>query len=142
MVNPCFGRISASPDQPRGFTLIELLLVMTLLALLATIATTTHRNSARKARETVLRHNLQQVRLTLDQYNNDKGHYPTSLQVLVDEGYLREIPRDPITKSRDSWQIIFLENYGDEDSSYEPGVFDIRSASEGQALDGTFYYEW
>ena len=128
--------------QDRGFTLIEMLLVITLLGLLATIATSTHRNSSRKARETVLKHNLQQMRLTLDRYNNDKGRYPDSLQSLIDEGYLREIPEDPITKTSDSWQEIFETDYGDEDSSYEPGVYDVRSGSEETAINGTYYYEW
>lgn len=128
--------------QHRGFTLIEMILVITLLALLAALATSTHRNSARKARETVLRNNLTQIRQTLDQYNVDKGYYPESLDILVEEGYLRELPLDPITKTSDTWQEIYLENYDDEDSNYEPGVFDIRSGSQETAIDGTFYYEW
>ena len=125
-----------------AFTLLETILVVTLLGLLATIAVSTHKNSARKARETVLRHNLQNVRMALDQYNNDKGHYPEDLEVIKAEGYLREIPLDPITKSRDTWQIIYEQDYGDEDSNYVPGVFDVKSASEEVALDGTYYYEW
>lgn len=126
----------------RGFTLIETILVITLLALLAALATSTHRNSARKARETVLRNNLTQLRQTLDQYNVDKGNYPESLEILVEEGYLRELPMDPITKSADTWEVIYLQNYDDEDSNYEPGVFDVRSGSQETAIDGTFYYEW
>ncbi len=128
--------------RQRGFTLIEILVAITLLALLATIVTSTHRNTARKGRETVLRNNLVQIRMTLDQYNNDKGYYPPSLQTLVDEGYLREIPMDPITKSRETWQIVYDQDYQDEDSSYEIGIFDIHSASEEEALDGTYYHEW
>ena len=127
---------------PRAFSLLEIMVVVTLLGLLATIVTSTHRNSARKARETVLRHNLQQIRMTLDQYNNDRGRYPDSLEVLQAEGYLREIPVDPITKSSDSWQVIYEEDTSDEDSNYQPGVYDVRSGSEEVALDGTFYYEW
>jgi general secretion pathway protein G len=126
----------------RAFTLIETLIVVTLLAMIASIAIATHKNSTRKARETVLRHNLQNLRTTLDQYNNDKGRYPDSLQVLADEGYLREIPIDPITKSRETWQEEFEQDYADEDSSYEPGVFDVHSGSEETAIDGTVYYEW
>lgn len=126
----------------RAFTLVEMILVITLLALLAALATSTHRNSARKARETVLRNNLTQMRNTLDQYNVDKGYYPESLEILVEEGYLRELPLDPITNSRDTWQVIYLENYDDEDSNYEPGVWDVKSGSQEQAIDGTYYYEW
>lgn len=131
-----------SRHRHRGFTLIEMILVITLLALLASIAGSTHRNSTKKARETVLRHNLQQLRVTLDQYKVDKGRYPDSLQVLVDEGYLREMPLDPITKSRDTWNEIFESDIQDEDSDYEPGVWDVRSGSVEQAIDGTNYSEW
>ncbi len=125
----------------RAFTLIEILLVVALLTLLASIAAVTHRNSSQKGRETVLRHNLQQIRMTLDQFHIDKGYYPADLQTLVDEGYLREIPLDPITKSSETWQLIY-DDPVDQDSSYEIGVFDVRSGSEDKALDGTFYYEW
>lgn len=134
--------IFRAPSHKKAFTLIEVILVLTLLALLAALATSTHRNSARKAKETVLRNNLTQLRTTLDQYNVDKGYYPESLEILVEEGYLRELPLDPITSSRDTWQVIYLENYDDEDSNYEPGVYDIRSGSQESAIDGTFYYEW
>jgi len=126
----------------RGFTLIELVLAIAILAMLGTIAAATHKTHAQKARETVLRHNLQHMRMVLDQYNNDKGNYPPSVDILVDEGYLREIPIDPITKNRDSWQIIFEDDYSDQDSSYEPGIFDIKSGSQAKALDGTWYHEW
>lgn len=126
----------------RGFTILELMIVLTVLGLLAGIATSTHKNTAKKSRETVLRHNLAQMRLTLDQYNADKSRYPDSLQTLVDEGYLRELPEDPMTRSTETWEEVMESDYSDEDSSYEPGVFDIRSGSDERALDGTFYYEW
>lgn len=126
----------------RAFTLMEVFLVLVIMALLATIVTSSHRYTARKARESVLRHNLAEVRLVLDQYNTDKGRYPEDLQVLVDEGYLRELPLDPITESRETWELIYESDYADEDTSYIPGLFDIKSGSAEQALDGSFYYEW
>lgn len=126
----------------RGFSLIEIIMVLSLLSLLATMVIGTHRNSVRKAQEKVLRNNLHQIRITLDQYNVDKGRYPDSLQTMVDEGYFREMPYDPITKSRDTWEEIFEQDIGDEDSSYEPGVWDVRSGSAEEALDGTYYSEW
>lgn len=128
--------------KKKAFTLLEILIVISLLGLLATIVTSTHKNASRKGREAVLLNNLQQIRLTLDQYNTDKGNYPGSLETLVNEGYLREIPMDPITKSRDTWELIYDQDFHDEDSSYEVGVFDVRSGSELEALDGTFYNEW
>lgn len=143
---PSMAQIMAIGKELRvkksGFTLIEVLVAIALVGMLASIAVYSHRNSARKGREQVLRHNLAQLRLTLDQYNNDKGHYPESLNTLQDEGYLRRIPEDPFTRSRETWEELFEEDYGDEDSSYVPGVFDVRSGSEEKALDGTFYNEW
>lgn len=125
-----------------AFTLIETILAVTLVAMLASIASFSHRNNARKGRESVLRHNLAQIRLTLDNYNHDKGHYPESLEVLRDEGYLREIPLDPITNSRDTWQLIMEQDTSDEDSTYEPGIYDVKSGSAEKALDETLYQEW
>ena len=128
--------------RKHAFSLLEIMVVISLLALLATLVMGTHRNSVRKAQENILRHNLHQVRVILDQYNVDKGNYPDSLQTLVDEGYLREMPFDPITKSRETWEEIFEEDTGDEDSSYEPGVWDVKSGSAEAAIDGTYYSEW
>lgn len=126
----------------RGFTLIEVMLAVTIVAMLASIAVFSHRNSSRKARESVLRHNLAEMRLVLDHYNNDKGHYPDSLDVLKDEGYLREIPSDPMTGANDTWQLEYEKDLADEDSDYEPGIFDIKSGSNETAIDGTLYSEW
>jgi len=129
-------------QQRRGFTLIEILIVVSLLGLLASIVISTHRNASLKGKETVLRHNLRQLRVTLDEYNNDKGHYPTDIDMLVEEGYLREIPIDPMTGSKETWELVYDQAYMDEDSSFEVGIFDVKSTSEGTALDGTYYYEW
>jgi general secretion pathway protein G len=117
-------------------------MVLSLLSLLATMVMSTHRNSVKKAQEKVLRNNLHQIRITLDQYHVDKGRYPDSLQTMVDEGYFREMPYDPITQSRDTWEEVFEQDISDEDSSYEPGVWDVRSGSAEEALDGTYYGEW
>lgn len=126
----------------RGFTLIEVMLTVTIVAMLASIAVFSHRNSTRKAKESVLRHNLAELRLVLDHYNNDKGHYPESLDILKDEGYLREIPVDPMTNANDTWQLEFETDLADEDSDYEAGIFDVRSGSNETAIDGTLYSEW
>lgn len=126
----------------RAFTLLEMMVVLALIALIAGLAASTHRNRVRKAKENVLKHNLAQIRLTLDAYNADKDRYPDSLQDLVDEGYLRRLPQDPTTNRDDTWIEIYLDDFQDEDASYEPGVFDVRSGSDGEALDGTLYNEW
>lgn len=126
----------------KAFTLMEIMLVITMVILLASVAAATHKNRVRAARESVLKHNLAQLRMTLDAYNADRGHYPESLRTLLDEGYLRVIPEDPMTGSSETWEVIYEQDIMNEDSSYEPGVFDIRSGSEDEAMDGTFYYEW
>ncbi|PIE90179.1 MAG: hypothetical protein CR997_07235 [Acidobacteria bacterium] len=126
----------------RAFTLMEITVIVTVLVLLASIAAATHKSRVRNAKESVLKHNLAQIRLTLDAYNADRGHYPESLQTLVDEGYMRRLPEDPFTGSSDTWEVIYEEGLADEDTSYIPGVFDVRSGSVDEAMDGTFYNEW
>ena len=83
----------------------------------------------------------------IDQYHGDKGFYPTDLQALVSDGYLRKIPIDPMTKSADTWVLAYEELSTDTstqsvDQPQQPGVIDVHSGSEGKALDGTAYKEW
>src|SRR5262245_53987487 len=89
----------------RGFTLIEVLIVVTLIVVLASIGMPTYQNSVRRSREAVLREDLFRMRDAIDQYYADKNKYPQSLADLVSEGYLREIPKDPMTDSADTWTI-------------------------------------
>ena len=128
--------------KKKAFTLMEIMVVITLVILLASVAAATHKSRVLAAKESVLKHNLSQIRLTLDAYNSDRGHYPESLRTLLDEGYLRKIPDDPITGTSETWEVIYEQDLMNEDSSYEPGVFDVRSGSQDEALDGTFYNEW
>lgn len=117
----------------RGFTLIELLVVMAIIATLMTLVTPQYFRQHAKAQETVLRHNLATIRTALDQYREDHGSSPASLQDLVGKRYLREIPLDPLTGKRDSW----LMQSGDED-----GLGDVRSGAAGSANDGSAYADW
>jgi general secretion pathway protein G len=131
-----------------GFTLIELIIVVAIIGILATIAVPAMKNAPTKAREAALKEDLFTMRSCIDQYLADKGHYPPSLQTLVDEGYMRRIPEDPITRSTDSWEVIYASPEADEslqpteDSSGEPGIIDVRSGSKDTALDGSSYSEW
>jgi general secretion pathway protein G len=125
----------------RGFTLIELLVVLALISILATIGMAQYNRSVVYAREATLREDLFRMRDAIDQYYADKNQYPTTLDALVSEGYLRKIPEDPFTKSTSSWQAVPAEPDPNNPTA-EAGVFDVKSGAEGTALDGSKYSEW
>lgn len=127
--------------QDGGFTLIELLVVIALIITLSAIAFATYKNSIQRGREAVLRENLFRMRDSIDQHYADKGKYPATLDDLVSTGYLRKLPADPMTQSDQTWQGIPAEPDLNNPSA-EPGVFDVKSGSEGTALDGSKYSEW
>ena len=124
-----------------GFTLIELLIVVSLIVLLATLSLVTYRNSVQRGREAVLKEDLFRMRDAIDQHYADKGKYPESLDALVSAGYLRSIPVDPMTQSTTSWETVQAEP-DPTNLTAEPGVYNVKSGSEGQALDGSKYNEW
>lgn len=125
----------------KGYTLIELLIVLAIIGLLVSIALPQYRYAQQKAKETVLLENLTRVREVLDQYFSDKGRYPESLNALVDEGYIRKMPFDPITASSESWEIIYEDVGTNPDPNARPGVFDIKSGAQGVTLEGKPYNE-
>ncbi len=124
-----------------GFTLIELLVVTALIVVLASLALTGYQNSIARAREAVLKEDLFRLRDAIDQYYADKNKWPQSLQDLVTDGYVREVPKDPITNSVESWQTVPAES-DPANPSAEPGIFDVKSGSDRTALDGSPYAEW
>ena len=121
-----------------GFTLIELLIVITLITILATMGIVQYRNSIQSTKEAVLHTDLFRMRDAIDQYYADKGKYPSSLDSLVSDGYLRKIPEDPITKSADTWTTVPAEPDPNNPSA-EPGIYDVKSGAQGTALDGRSY---
>ena len=121
--------------------MIELLIVMTLIIILATVGMVQYRNSVRRAEEAVLKENLFRLRDAIDQYYADKTKYPSGLEDLVSEGYVREVPTDPITKSKDTWQTTPAEPDANNPAS-SVGIYDVKSGSDQTALDGTRYSEW
>ncbi len=125
----------------RGFTLIELLIVIAIIGIIAGMAVAQLRTAPQRAREAVLKEDLYAIRDVIDQYFADKGKYPESLDTLVEEGYLRKIPVDPITGSEESWQAVQAEA-SDEDTEGAGGIIDVKSGADGQALDGTRYADW
>ena len=125
----------------RGFTLVELLIVISLISILAAMGLVQYRNSVVSAREATLKTDLFRMRDAIDQYYADKTKYPSSLDSLVSEGYLRKIPEDPITKSSDTWQTVPAEPDPNNPAA-EAGVYDVKSGAQGTALDGSSYSEW
>ena len=119
-----------------GFTLIELLIVVSLIVVLATISLATYHNSVQRGREAVLKEDLYRMRDAIDQHFADKGKYPTTLEDLVSAGYLRAVPVDPITQSATTWQTIQAEP-DPTNPTTEPGVYNVKSGAEGEALDGS-----
>src|SRR5262249_25134124 len=124
-----------------GFTLIELIVVMTLMVVLATIGMTQYKTSQVYAKEAVLKEDLFRMRDAIDQYYADKNQYPSTLDSLVSDGYLRKLPEDPFTRSTSSWQTVPAEPDPNNPTA-EPGVYDVKSGSDATALDGTKYAEW
>ena len=114
--------------------------MVALIGILTTLIVPQFRKTPQKAKEAVLKEDLYVLRDVIDQYFADKGKYPDSLQALVDDGYLRKIPADPITQSTDSWKIETVPPEEGEDSG--GGVYDVHSGAPGAGLDGTNYSDW
>ena len=130
-----------SGDRRRGFTLMELMIVMAIITVLVSIAVPIYNRSIVRAKESVLRNNLFTIRNMIDEYTFDKQKAPQSLQDLVSEGYLRQVPQDPMTGSSDTWKPI-MEDMLNAVNQMEPGLFDVRSGSDKIALDGSKYSDW
>lgn len=117
------------------------MIVMAVIVILISVAIPSYQKSIIRAKESVLHNNLFAMRQAIDEYSYDKQKGPQSLQDLVSDGYLRDVPRDPMTGSKDTWRII-MEDASQSVNSTEPGIFDIRSGSQNKSLEGTPYSEW
>ena len=129
------------PRSEDGFTLVELMIVMLIIGVLAAIAIPSYTASLKSAREAVLNEDLHVMRQAIDSYTMDKEKAPQSLDELVQAGYLKEIPKDPVTQSRDTW-------LPDQDDSLESvdqtsgGIANVHSGSGQTGTDGRPYTEW
>jgi len=125
----------------RGFTLIELMIVISIILILVSISVPIYSNSVIHSKEAVLRDDLFTMRSVIDQYTLDKVKAPQSLQDLVAAGYLRTIPKDPITGSTETWQVTTDDTLMDP-SQTQPGITDVHSGAIGVGSDGTAYSSW
>jgi general secretion pathway protein G len=121
--------------------MIELMIVMTVITILVSLAVPFYQKSIVRSKESVLRNNLFTLRTVIDEYTMDKGKAPQNLEDLVSEGYLRNVPLDPITGTERSWKVI-MEDAMNSVNQSEPGIFDVRSGSDKISLEGTPYAEW
>lgn len=127
----------------RGFTLIELIIVLSIIGLLVGVALPTYRSASVKAREAVLKENLYILRRLIDQYAQDKGKYPASLQALVQDSYIRTIPIDPMTHQADWYEQREQPTVEEPLLTEIPGVIDVKSASDQKSpIDGSPYNTW
>jgi len=133
--NPAPARRSA------GYTLIELIIVMAIISILVAIAVPMYQKSLIRTKESLLKNNLFTMRTVIDEYTFDKQKAPQTLDDLVNDGYLRGIPVDPITGSSQTWRVIMEDAISSVDQT-QPGIFEVRSGSDLKSIEGTSYAEW
>jgi len=124
-----------------GFTLIELMIVMAIIGILITLAIPSFVGAIRHAREAALKEDLQTMRTAIDTYTMDKQKGPQSLDDLVQDGYIRSIPEDPMTRQKDTWVTDSSESMVSLDET-EPGITDVHSGSTETGTDGQPYSSW
>lgn len=135
------GGTDAARAAEHGFTLLELMIVMTIIGLLAAIAIPSYVNNVRHAKEAVLKEDLHTMREAIDSYTVDKQKAPQSLDDLVQSGYLKTMPVDPITGRSDTWIPAQSDSLSSIDQT-EPGIDDVHSGAQATASDGTSYNTW
>ena len=128
-------------DRPAGFSLLEMMMVVTVILILASISTPFYRTAVIRAREAVLRQHLFTLRNLIDEFTRDHGRAPSSLDEIVEKGYLTRLPTDPFTGSNETWQEA-KEDQPLSASQQTLGIVDVRSGSEQISLEGTPYNTW
>ena len=124
-----------------GFTLVELMIVMAIIGVLATLAIPSFVGALKQAREAVLKEDLHVLRTAIDSYTADKQKAPQALEDLIQDGYLKSIPEDPMTRSKDTWVTNTSDALNSVDQT-DPGIDDIHSGSQDTGSDGQPYSAW
>jgi general secretion pathway protein G len=124
-----------------GFTLFELMIVMIIIGMLAAIAIPSYIRAVTRAKEAVLREDLHTIRTAIDSYTVDKEKAPQSLDDLVQAGYLKTVPIDPISSRNDSWITSQSDTLTDINET-QGGIDDVHSGSQGVSTEGTTYNTW
>ena len=135
------GAIRVRRSGERGFTLVELMIVMAIIMILATIAIPVYVRTLQRAKEATLREDLHTMRTAIDSYTVDKEKAPQSLDDLVQAGYLKIIPQDPITSRTDTWITAQSDTLMDINET-QGGIDDVHSGAQNLATDGTSYNTW
>jgi len=139
MVNA--NTLSRRRTATQGFTLLELMIVMAVMLVLAAIAIPSYLSVVRKAKEAVLKEDLHTMRSAIDAYTVDKAKAPQSLDDLLQAGYLREIPKDPITARTDTWITDQSDTLTTIDET-QGGIDNVHSGAQETSSDGTAYSQW
>jgi general secretion pathway protein G len=133
--------LSSGKYRQRGFTLIELIIVCAMISILLGIMVPVYKIHILHTNEVVLKEDLRHMRDAIDQYTQDKGKAPQTLDDLVSSGYLHAIPKDPFTHASDSWQTV-QEDVMESIDQTAPGISDVKSGSSLISSEGTPYSSW